>query len=131
LQSSTTLKVTVFWDTPILKAVIFIVTAVRTSTYATCCHPDVYQQQQEIYFFYKTSRQALGPSQPPIQWLLGYFSLGEKWPGCEGDHSPSSSVEVKSEWSYTATPHVCLHALHGDSLTFLPFYGICVLYSKD
>ena len=120
LQSSSTLKVTAVWDTPILKVVIFIVTAMKTSTFGTC-HPDVYQQVQEIYLFYTMSRLALWPSCPPIQWVPGSLSLREKWPGCEGDDSPPSSAEVKYEWSYTAASHVCLHALYGDNFTCLPF----------
>jgi hypothetical protein len=39
------------------------------------------------------SRQALGPIEPPIQWVLGY-SWG-KWPGCRIDHPPPYSAEVK------------------------------------
>jgi hypothetical protein len=34
-------------------------------------------------------RPALGPTQPPMQWVLSLF------PGCGVDHPPSSSVEVK------------------------------------
>jgi hypothetical protein len=30
-----------------------------------------------------------------IQWVPGALSLGVKRPGCEGDHSPPSSAEVK------------------------------------
>jgi hypothetical protein len=41
------------------------------------------------------SRTALGPSQPPIQWVPGVLSLGVKWTGLEADHSPPSSAEVK------------------------------------
>jgi hypothetical protein len=37
----------------------------------------------------------LGPTQPPIQWVPGAFSLGVKRPGREGDHSAASSAEVK------------------------------------
>jgi hypothetical protein len=40
---------------------------------------------------------ALGPTQPPIQWVLEALSLGVKRPGREADHSPPSSAEVK-EW---------------------------------
>jgi hypothetical protein len=40
---------------------------------------------------------ALGPTQPPIQWVPGALSLGVKRPGREADHSPPSSAEVK-EW---------------------------------
>jgi hypothetical protein len=42
------------------------------------------------------SRPALGPTQPPVQWVSGLFS-GEKRPGRGVDHLPSSSAEVKEE----------------------------------
>jgi hypothetical protein len=41
------------------------------------------------------SRPALGPTQPPTQQVTGALSLGVKRPGCEGEHSPPSSAEVK------------------------------------
>jgi hypothetical protein len=50
-----------------------------------------------IFLFTTASRMALGPTQPPIQWVPGILSLGAKRPGREADHSPPSSVEVK-EW---------------------------------
>jgi hypothetical protein len=31
-----------------------------------------------------------------------------KRPGFEADHLPSSSSEIKSEWSYTSTPHMMI-----------------------
>jgi len=37
----------------------------------------------------------LGPTQPPIQWVLGALFLGVNHPGSEADHSPPSSAEVK------------------------------------
>jgi hypothetical protein len=48
-----------------------------------------------IFLFTTASRTALGPAQPPIQWVLGVLSLGVKRPGREADHSPLSSAEVK------------------------------------
>jgi hypothetical protein len=48
-----------------------------------------------ILFFTTTSRTALEPTQPSIQWVPGALSLGAKWLGCEADHSPSSSAKVK------------------------------------
>jgi hypothetical protein len=42
---------------------------------------------------------ALGPTQPPIQWIPGALSLGVKRPGREADHSPPSSAEGKNVWS--------------------------------
>jgi hypothetical protein len=48
-----------------------------------------------IFLFTTASRTALGPTQPPIQWVLGALSLGVKRPGREADHSAPSSAEVK------------------------------------
>jgi hypothetical protein len=39
-------------------------------------------------------RQALGPTQPPIQWVPG-LSRGKERPGLEADLSPPSSAVVK------------------------------------
>jgi flagellar basal body-associated protein FliL len=41
------------------------------------------------------SSPSLQPTQPPIQWVQGAFSLGVKRPRREADHSPPSSAEVK------------------------------------
>jgi hypothetical protein len=57
-----------------------------------------------IFLFPSASRTALGPTQPPIQWVPGALSLRVKWPGREADHSPPSNAEVKNAWSYTSTP---------------------------
>jgi hypothetical protein len=32
------------------------------------------------------------------------LSLVVKWMGCESDHSPTSSADVKKEWNCTFTP---------------------------
>jgi hypothetical protein len=48
-----------------------------------------------IFLFTTASRTALGPTQPPIQWVPGAVSLGVKQPVREGDHSLPSSDEVK------------------------------------
>jgi hypothetical protein len=55
------------------------------------------------------SRPVLGPTHPPIQWVPGALSLGVTRLGCEADHSPPSSAEVK-EWSYTSTPQYAFMA---------------------
>jgi hypothetical protein len=41
-------------------------------------------------------RRALGPTQPPTQWVPGIISSGIKWQGREADHSPVSSADVKN-----------------------------------
>jgi hypothetical protein len=49
----------------------------------------------ENFLFTTASRTALGPTQPPIQWVPGFLSLGVKRPGSEADHSPPSSAEIE------------------------------------
>ena len=44
--------------------------------------------------FQQPSRPALGPTQPPIQWVPGLFP-GLKRPGRGVDHPPPASAEVK------------------------------------
>jgi hypothetical protein len=51
-----------------------------------------------------SSRPALGPTQPPIEWVPGALSLGVKRQEREADHSPSAIAEVKKMWIYTSTP---------------------------
>jgi hypothetical protein len=64
-----------------------------------------------ILLFTTVSRTALGPTQPPIQWGTRGSFPGVKRPGCEADHSPLSSVEVKNAWSYTSTPPIRIHGV--------------------
>jgi hypothetical protein len=64
-----------------------------------------------IFLYTTTSRTALGPTQPPIQWVPGALSLGIKQLGHEADHSPPSSAQVKNVWSYTSTPPVRLQGM--------------------
>jgi hypothetical protein len=50
-----------------------------------------------------SSRPALGPTQPRIQWASGTLSPEVKRPGREADHSPPTNAEVKKMWIYTST----------------------------
>ena len=43
--------------------------------------------------FLHPSRLALGPTQPPVLWVLARFS-GVQQPGCGGDHPPPSIAKV-------------------------------------
>jgi hypothetical protein len=56
------------------------------------------------FLFTTSSRLALGPTQPTIQWVLGVLSPGVKWLGREADQSPPTGVKVKKMWIYTTTP---------------------------
>jgi hypothetical protein len=54
--------------------------------------------------FSMLSRPALGPTQPPIQWVPGALSPGLMRPGREAVHLTPTSAEVKKMWMYTFTP---------------------------
>jgi hypothetical protein len=60
----------------------------------------------------------------------GGLFLGVKWPGCEADHSPPSSTDVKNAWIYTYTPQYafmvwCSVKAHRDNFTF-----VCLRYRR-
>jgi len=67
--------------------------------------------QTGFFLFATLSRPALGPTWCPIQQVLGACSPRVEWLGCEADHSPPSSAEIKNEWNYTFTPPVCLKGM--------------------
>jgi hypothetical protein len=48
-----------------------------------------------IFLLSTSSRPAVGPTQPPIQWVSGALSPRVKRPGREADHSLPTSAEVK------------------------------------
>jgi hypothetical protein len=56
------------------------------------------------FLFSKSSRPALGSTQPPIQWVTADLSPGVQRPGREADHSPPTGAEVNKMWIYTSTP---------------------------
>jgi len=51
------------------------------------------------------SRPALGPTQPPVQWILGAPSLRVEQPECEADHS--SPVVRRLRMHRATPPHPC------------------------
>jgi hypothetical protein len=55
------------------------------------------RQRQRIVPLVSVSIQALGPIQPPVQWVPGVFPRGKVRPGHDADHLPPPSSEVKNE----------------------------------
>jgi hypothetical protein len=66
-------------------------------------------QRQRIFLLVPASRPALGPTQSPVQWVLGVLFPGVKQAQSghdAADHSPPFSAEVKNEWElYLIFPH--------------------------
>jgi len=59
--------------------------------------------------------QVLGPTHLRILCLAGgFFLLGVKRLGPEGEQLSPSTVKVRNEWSYTSTPSICLHGMNRD-----------------
>jgi hypothetical protein len=52
------------------------------------------KQRQETFLFSIMPRLALGPTQPPIKWVLCILSLGIKQRGCEDALSPPPAAKV-------------------------------------
>jgi hypothetical protein len=56
----------------------------------------------------ETLSTALGPTQPPIQWVPGALSLGVKRPGREADHSPPNAEVKECVELYLHSPNTSL-----------------------
>jgi hypothetical protein len=67
------------------------------------------RQEEQIFLYSTASRPDLGPTQHPIQWVLGgYFSPGVIWSWREADHSPPSSAEIKNVGAIPKFLHVTI-----------------------
>jgi hypothetical protein len=65
-----------------------------------------------IFLFATTSRLAVVLIHSPTWWVLGVLSLELQQAGHEAEHSPASSVEIKSVWRYTSVPLlICLNVI--------------------
>jgi len=63
----------------------------------------LHRNHASCYLSGTASRAALGPIQPPFQWVSGFLSPGLKRPRRKADHSPPSGAEIKNAWRYTST----------------------------
>jgi len=58
----------------------------------------------EVFLYFKTFGQAMGPTQPPIQWLPSFF-LGVKGPEREVEHLSPNNAKVKLVDLYLYFPY--------------------------
>jgi hypothetical protein len=73
-----------------------------------------------IFPLSSVSRPALGPTQPPVQWVTRVLSPGVRArPGRDADHSPPSSAKVEYEYElYLLSPPSVFIACNGAALAF-------------
>jgi hypothetical protein len=64
------------------------------------------------------SRQALGLTQPPAQWVLGLFPVGKVARAWCRPPNPQLAPRLKKQWSFTSTPPLCLHGRLKGKLCF-------------
>ena len=64
------------------------------------------------------SRPVLGPTQPPIYWVLGALSAGVKRQGREAGHAFPSNAEVTSQLLHVSSPSTETSVLRSQSLQF-------------
>jgi hypothetical protein len=80
------------------------------------------RQGQEVFPFFRLPILVPGPTQPPIQWVSGFFPAGNA-AGRDVDQSPPSSAEFKNEWNYNAAHLICFMVwTRSISPLPLPFY---------
>jgi hypothetical protein len=61
--------------------------------------------KSRIFSFSTSLRPALGPTQPPIQWVPGSLYPRVMRPEREADHSSPTSAEIKKRRSIHPLPH--------------------------
>ena len=76
----------------------------------------LFPARARVSLYSKPSRPALGPTNPQFNryWV---FSGGDV-AGREVNHSPTSSVEVKNEWSCASIPGIRLRGVERENAAF-------------
>jgi hypothetical protein len=70
-----------------------------------------FRQGPRIFLFTTVSGMALGPTQPPIQWVPGAISLGVNRLGVKLTTHLHLLPKSKKEWSCISTPPIHLHGV--------------------
>jgi hypothetical protein len=69
-------------------------------------------RQGQIFLLAPASRPALGPTEPPIQWVPGVLSPGVKrGRGVTLTTHPHLASRLRMSRSYTSSPPMCLHGV--------------------
>jgi hypothetical protein len=55
------------------------------------------------FYLLQSMQTGSGPTQPPIQFILGTIPLGVKKLKCNANHSPPPSTKLKNEQTNTST----------------------------
>jgi len=74
---------------------------------------------QVIWFFIFGTQIGSGAHPASYSMGRGVLSRGAKHPGCDFDHSPPCSYEVKNEWRYISSPPMRFHGVGREKLNFL------------
>ena len=85
---------------------------------ATSYGPDslgLESRRGQTFFLLQNAQNGFGAHTASYFMGTGDFCRGLSDRRCEVDHSPSSSVEVKNEWSNTSNP---VHSVERDNINF-------------
>jgi hypothetical protein len=66
----------------------------------------------------KHSRQALGPTKPPLQVVMGGSFMRVQVLGHEADNSSPTSSKFKNQCNCTSTLPICFHVMYRDGFLF-------------